>query len=267
MQQWTIEEPGQLTFGDVDSLDVRIVAGRLDVLASDGPPTLEVAEFDSASPLLVTYDEAGKELTIAYRDLTWDGLLGWLRRDKRRTVLSITVPKHCRVKAGVVTAPALVAGFEKATNVKSVSGDIVLDGVSGDVAANTVSGAVESRALGGDLSFVSVSGDLTVAHGTPRRLKANSVSGRITADLFLRPTGHVTLNSVSGDILVRLPKNVEADVSFRSTSGRLVSTFDGLSDTNNPGSKTLSGRLGGGMASLSAITVSGEVTLLKGEKE
>jgi hypothetical protein len=267
MQQWTIEGPEQLTFGQVESLDVRIVAGRLAVLASEGPPTLEVSEIESASPLVVTYDEDAKALTVAYKDLTWDGMLGWLRRDRRRTVLSIAVPKTCRVNAGVVSAPAVVAGFERVTHVKSVSGEIVLDAVSGDVVANTVSGAVESRAMDGDLSFKSVSGDLTVADGTPHRLKANTVSGRITADLALQPTGHVTFNSVSGDILVRLPENVEADVRVRSTSGRLVSTFEKLSNTHGPGSKSLSGRLGGGMASLSAITVSGEVALLKGEKE
>ncbi|MEV4107155.1 DUF4097 family beta strand repeat-containing protein [Nonomuraea sp. NPDC049695] len=267
MQQWTIDAPEHLTFGPVKSLNVRIVAGRLDVLASDGPSTVEVAEIDSASPLLVTYDEDTGTLSVAYKDLTWDGLLGWLRRDRRRTVLTIAVPKDCTVNAGVVSAPAVVAGFEKTTQVRGVSGEIVLDGLSGDVHATTVSGPVETRALDGDLAFKSVSGDLTVAHGTPRRLQANTVSGRITADLALRPTGYVTLHSVSGDILVRLPENVEADVSVRSTSGRLVSTFDQLFNTNGPGTKQMSGRLGGGMASLSAITVSGEVALLKGEKE
>ncbi|MFI7609662.1 DUF4097 family beta strand repeat-containing protein [Nonomuraea terrae] len=267
MQQWTIDEPEHLTFGDVTSLDVRIVSGRLDVLAGDGPPMLEIAEIDSVSPLLVTYDEDARALTVAYRDLTWDGMLGWLRRDRRRTVLSISVPKTCKVKAGVVSAPALVAGFERMAHVKSVSGDIVLDGVSGDVAANTVSGAVESRAMDGDLSFNSVSGDLTVADGTPHRLRAKTVSGRIVTDLALRPTAHVTFSSVSGDILVRLPENTDADVTARATSGRLISAFDELSNTSSPGARSMSGRLGGGMASLSATTVSGEVTLLKGEKE
>lgn len=267
MQQWTIDAPEHLTFGPVKSLDVRIVAGRLDVLASEGPPTVEVAEIASESPLLVTYDEDTGQLVVAYKDLTWDGLMGWLRRDRRRTVLTIAVPKDCAVNAGVVSAPAVVAGFERTTHVRSVSGEIVLDGVSGDVNASTVSGAVESRAMEGDLAFKSVSGDLTVADGTPRRLKANTVSGRVTADLRLRPTGHVTLNSVSGSILVRLPENVDSDVTVRSTSGRLVSTFDELSGTTGPGTKTMSGRLGGGMASLSATTISGEVAVLKGEKE
>jgi hypothetical protein len=266
MQQWTIEGPERLTFGQVDVLDVRIVAGKLAVLASDGPPTLEVTEFDSNSPLLVTYDEDTKELSVTYKDLTWDGMLGWLRRDRRRAIATLTVPRHCKVNAGVVTASAVVAGFERTTQVKSVSGAIVLDGVSGEVRAATASGAVESRAMEGDLSFKSVSGELTVADGTPRRLRANSVSGRITADLRLRPTGHVTLNTVSGSIMVRLPGTAEADVNIRSTSGRLVSAFDEVSNDGRPGAKSLSGRLGGGMASLTATTVSGAVTLLKGDK-
>ncbi|MFG1944952.1 DUF4097 domain-containing protein [Nonomuraea sp. NPDC048826] len=267
MRQWTIESPEQLTFGDVDTLDVRVVAGKLAVLASDGPPTLEVAEFDSASPLLVSYDEDTRQLSVTYKDLTWDGMLGWLRRDRRRTVATLAVPRRCRVSAGVVSASAVVAGFEAATRVKSVSGEIVLDGVSGEVSATTASGDVESRAMEGNLSFTSVSGDLTVADGTPRRLRGNTVSGRITADLALRPTGYVTLNTVSGPIMVRLPVNAETDVTLRSTSGRLASAFEEISQAGGPGSRSMSGRLGGGMASLSATSVSGDVTLLKGEKE
>lgn len=267
MPQWTIEGPERMTFGRVASLNVRTVAGKLAILASDGPPTLEVTEIDSASPLIVTYDEALNELTIAYKDLTWDGILGWLRRDRRSANVSITVPRNCTVNAGVVTASAVVAGFENDTHARSVSGEIVLDGVSGDVSATTVSGDVESRAMVGNLAFKSVSGDLTVADGSPRRLRANSVSGRITADLALPPTAHVTLNTVSGGILVRLPETVETDVTFRSTSGRLASSFDELTNVNKPGSKSLSGRLRGGMASVSAVTVSADITLLKGDKE
>ncbi|MGW5687646.1 DUF4097 family beta strand repeat-containing protein [Nonomuraea sp. NPDC003754] len=266
MSQWTIERPQQLTFDTVAALNVRVVAGKLAVLASEGPPTLDVAEIDSA-PLIITHDDDGT-LTIAYKDLTWDGLLGWLKRSgKRATTLTITVPKDCPISVGVVSASAVVAGFERRTNVRSVSGEIVLDGVSGDVHAETVSGDVETRAMEGDLAFKSVSGDLAVAGGTPRRLRANTISGRITADLALRPTGHVTLTTVSGDILVRLPYDVESDVAIRSTTGRLNSAFDELYRIGDLGAKSLSGRLGGGMASLTATTVSADVTLLKGEKE
>ncbi|GLW06267.1 hypothetical protein Misp01_13970 [Microtetraspora sp. NBRC 13810] len=265
MPQWTIDRPEKLTFGPVRRLNVRIVAGRLAVLASDGPPTLEVTDIGTP-PLVVTHDDDGT-LTVAYKDLTWDGLLGWLRPGRRDTTLTLTVPQNCPVQAGVITASALVAGFDNRTRVKSVSGEILLDGVSGDVHAETVSGSVESRSLTGDLAFTSVSGELTVADGTPRRLRANTVSGRITADLTLPPTGHVTLHSISGSILVRLPHQVDTDVSLRSTSGQLETTFDHLNGADDfPGTKSLSGRLGGGMASLSATTISADVTLLKGDK-
>lgn len=164
MPQWTIDSPGQLTFGKVTALNVRIVAGRLAVLASDGPPSLEVTEVEGA-PLLVTHDEADGRLTVTYKDLTWDGVLGWLRPGSRRTTLTLTVPSTCPVQAGVVSAAAVVTGMEGTTGVKSVSGEIVLDGVSGEVQAETVSGSVESRGMAGDLSFGSVSGELTVAGG------------------------------------------------------------------------------------------------------
>ncbi|GLX01788.1 DUF4097 family beta strand repeat-containing protein [Microtetraspora sp. NBRC 16547] len=263
MSNWTIEKPAQLTFGPVSQVSVRIVAGRLAVLASDGPPTLEVGDIDTP-PLVVTHDEDGR-LTVAYKDLTWDGILGWLRPGKRIITATLTVPKDCPVQVGVISASAVVAGFEGRTNVKSVSGEIVLDGVTGDVSAETVSGSVESRGLAGDLSFTSVSGELTVAGGAPRRLRANTVSGRITADLELAPTGHVTLNSVSGDIVVRLPHTVDSGVALRSASGDLKAAFSGLESNNRPGARTLTGRLGGGMASVTATTVSGDVTLLSKE--
>ncbi|WP_371783196.1 DUF4097 family beta strand repeat-containing protein [Streptosporangium subroseum] len=260
MRQWIIEKPEQLTFESVSKLNVRIVAGRLAVLASDGPPTLEVTEVGNP-PLIVTHEDDGT-LTVTYKDLTWDGLLGWLRPGKREATLTLTVPKECPINVGVVSASAVVAGFEGRTSVKSVSGEIVLDGVSGEIHADTVSGTMESRNLVGDLSFKSISGELTVAQGTPRRLRATTVSGRITADLKLPPTGHVTLNSASGDIVLRLPHEVDTDVTIRSNSGKISTAFPKLAQ----GGKTLTGRIGGGMASLTVSTISADVTLLKGEQ-
>lgn len=105
MRQWTIEKPQQLTFDAVRKLNVRIVAGRLAVLASDGPPTLEVADVGNP-PLIVTHEDDGT-LTVAYKDLTWEGLLGWLRPGRREITLTLTVPKECPVNAGVVSASAV----------------------------------------------------------------------------------------------------------------------------------------------------------------
>ena len=62
--------------------------------------------------------------------------------------------------------------------------------MTGEIDADTVSGAMEAAGLVGDLSFNTVSGDLTLAAGHRRRGCApHTVTGRITADLDLAPTG------------------------------------------------------------------------------
>ena len=66
---------------------------------------------------------------------------------------------------------------------KSVSGDVTLDGVRSDITAQTVSGDLETRQLLGTLRFTTVSGDLTVVNGASDAVKAETVSGDLTLDL------------------------------------------------------------------------------------
>ena len=76
MQHWTVDAPTTLDFDGVAALRVRVVSGSVAVLSTDDKPRLDVAGL-AGQPLLVKH-EAGI-LTITYPDLTWDGMLGWLR--------------------------------------------------------------------------------------------------------------------------------------------------------------------------------------------
>src|SRR5208282_6313381 len=76
LTRWTIEAPTSLEFDDVTGLRVRLIAGSVAVLATDGKPSLDVSSVEG-DPLTVTYE--GGVLTIAYENLTWEGLLKWLR--------------------------------------------------------------------------------------------------------------------------------------------------------------------------------------------
>ena len=148
-------------------------------------------------------------LTVSYEDLSWDGLLGWLRPHRTAADITITVPKDCPVQLGVVTASAIVSGISAATSVKSVSGDITLDGVTGAVDARTVSGDIEAQGLGGTIAFNSVSGDLTLADGSVDRLEAKTVSGRVTADIDLAQGAALRVTTVSGPVAIRLPADAQ----------------------------------------------------------
>jgi Putative adhesin len=262
--QWRIDTPQSLDLEGVRRLNVRMVAGSIDVVGSSeaaatGGAHLEVSEIDGA--LTVTLE--GDTLTIAHEKLTWTGLLDWVGNHKASAVISVSVPDACPVELGVVSADAVVSGITADTKVKSVSGNVTLDGVNADISAQTVSGDLETRHLEGKLRFTTVSGDLTVVDGSSSQVKAETVSGDITLDLDVASGARLDLNSVSGDVTLRLPESANLQVEVKTLSGSLDSAFSGVTRDGKPGRSTLRGNIGTGDGFLQAKTVSGDVTLLR----
>jgi hypothetical protein len=258
--EWSIETPTSLEFDDVTGLRVRLIAGSVAVLATDGKPTLEVSSIEG-DPLNVTF--ADGVLTVAHENLSWEGLLKWLRPQRHAATVTVSVPRKCRAQVGVVSATAVMSGISARASVKSVSGEITLDGVTGDVDANTVSGAVEAQGINGKLNFNTVSGDLTLADGWLERLDVNGVSGDVTADLDLDPLGGMQVTTVSGEVMVRLPAEADARVNLHSVSGDVRSEFAELRRSSAPASRSVSGSLGAGSGQVSVTTMSGRVMLLR----
>jgi hypothetical protein len=260
MPQWTVDAPTRFAFDDVTALRVRAIAGSVAVLATSEAPALDITSI-SGQPLVVSHDDG--VLTISYEDLTWDGLLEWLRPRVHSAEMTVTVPRDCPAQVGVVAANAVVSGVTARTSVRSLSGGITLDGLAGRVDARTVSGDVEAQDLNGQVSFNSVSGDLTLAGGSLDRLEAKTVSGSVTADVHLGQPGQVRVATVSSDVALRLPARPDAKVSLRSTAGRVLSEFDCLRSAHDPASHLVNGTLGAGSGQISVTTLSGRVTLLK----
>jgi Putative adhesin len=260
MGQWTVDGPLNLEFDEVTAVKVRIVGGAVAVLATDGTPSLDVDSI-SGDPLQVTHENG--VLTITHPNLTWEGLLKWLRPQRHSAQLTVRVPRTVTAELGVVSASAVLSGITGRAAVKGVSGEITLDGVAGDVDAQTVSGAIEAQGLNGKLSFSTVSGDLTLADGWLERMEANSVSGDVTADIDLDPLGSIQLTTVSGEVTLRLPAETDASVSLHSVSGDVRSEFAGLRQSSMPASHSVSGNLGAGSGHVSVTTMSGRVMLLK----
>jgi Putative adhesin len=260
MARWTIEAPTSLDLDDVTQLRVRLIAGSVAVLATDGKPTLDVSSI-TGDPLDVTHEDG--VLTITHENLTWEGLLKWLRPQRHSATVTVTVPRKCPTQVGVVSATAVMSGISARASVKSVSGGITLDGVTGDVDANTVSGALEAQGLNGKLNFNTVSGDLTVAEGWLERLDANAVSGDVTADIDLDPLGGMQVTTVSGEVTLRLPAEADARVNLHSISGDVRSEFAELTHATAPASHRVSGSLGAGSGQVSVTTMSGRVILLR----
>src|SRR5487761_1213838 len=180
----------------------------------------------SGQPLLVTH-EAGI-LTISYEDLRWDGLLGWLRPQRHSANITVMVQKDCPLQISAVNATAVVSGVSARATLKTVSGDLALD------------------------------------DGRIGRLDAKTVSGRVTADVDLAPAGEMRIGTLSGEVAIRLPAQASAEVNLRSASGQVHTDFPGVCP--GPGSKTVTGTLGGGSGKLSVASMSGDVTILRGSR-
>ncbi|WP_165956037.1 DUF4097 family beta strand repeat-containing protein [Streptomyces hainanensis] len=264
--EWSISEDRTLGFDAprVEELQVRLVSGLVNVVGTDEPTTrVEITEV-KGPPLIVRQE--GGTLSVAYDDLPWKGFLKWLDRKgwHRSAVVSVSVPADVRLTVGLVGASAVVSRIAGRTDVRGVSGDTTLVGLSGDVHAETVSGALEAQGVSGRLRFSSVSGGLTVIDHRSPRLSADSVSGDMVVDLA--PSAlplDLRLNTVSGEVAVRLPEEVSAGVSASTASGAVSSAFAELSAVGGWGARQLTGTLGSGAGSVSCTSVSGSLALLR----
>lgn len=268
-QEWQIDGPKVLDIGGVNEtvnkLKLGLVAGRVDIVTHIDSPTarIEVHEV-RGKPLLVTWD--GWSLKISHvkdKDASlWDSvkLIGADKGNQKARV-SISVPATTHISASTVSAEALINGVRATVKANTVSGSLTLDDIVGDVNANTISGEIECHGLEGDFKGNSVSGALTVQASRLGHISLNTISGDITLDLT-DGRAQIQSNSVSGDVTVRIPQGGGYDVSAHTASGHVV--IDGQS-MHGSGHHKRGGQLSNGDKSLviKANSVSGNVVVLR----
>ncbi|MEP6802083.1 MAG: DUF4097 family beta strand repeat-containing protein [Acidobacteriota bacterium] len=90
---------------------------------------------------------------------------------------------------------------------------------------HTVNGEVRIQDIDGELDAQTVNGNVTV-RGSRRGVRAQTVNGRIEVVAASAPQGAVLdLRTVSGGILLTLPKETRFDLAASSMNGSIVSTF------------------------------------------
>jgi len=262
MSRWIVDAPQRLDFDRVTELRVHLAAGTVAVLASDDAPSAVITEL-TGRRLQVSMDMQRHILTIGYEPQSWEGLLGLIKPWRDHVAVTVTVPAECRSRVAVHSASAVVSGLLSGATVKSMSGDIALDGVAGEVNAETMSGEIAARDVNGTIRVKSLSGGLTLAGGLLSGLTANTMSGPVTADVALAEGGSAHVSTMSGEVTLRLPADTDARVHLRSTSGAVRTEFDSLRAVKAPASHTVSGNVGAGTGHVSVTTMSGAVTLLR----
>jgi Putative adhesin len=183
---------GKLAPGRV--LDIREVSGKIHVTAASG----DVGQVDATAtgnagahiPLRIEEDERG--VTIRYED--HDGRGGGCDCDDHDNHPPVAIDIVAKAPPGVRVV------------VRTVEGDIDVDGVTGPVEARAVDGAVDLR---------------SVTTG-----RASTVNGAIRASFTgAGPTDDSELATVNGTVDVTLAASASAEVAARSVNGTVSVDF------------------------------------------
>ncbi|MBQ1046651.1 DUF4097 family beta strand repeat protein [Micromonospora sp. C72] len=265
MANWTVDSPQRITVDEpVTRLDVRLISGRLNVVATDGPARVDVTRI-GRRPLLVEMRDG--RLTVQHeRPARWPGVLwsfgGFHRR--YRAEVSIAVPAEVLADLHLVDGTLVASGLRGDTRVDVTSGEVTLRGLRGRTSAKVISGPVEALGIGGDLDLETVSGELILADSAPERVRAHAVSGSITCDLDNPRGSEIRLSAISGSITVRVREDSDLTVHLHTTAGKITSGFPQV-DGGQRGFGSIKdshGVLGGGTGRLWASATSGSIALL-----
>ncbi|GAA1467332.1 DUF4097 family beta strand repeat-containing protein [Microbacterium thalassium] len=264
LEKWIVH-PGETRVIDLETistLKVGLVGGQIDVIAHDEPDAR--IEVHSVTVKDLRIEVTGDAVEIDHPQLRWDNFLEVFRNfgaGGPKAEISVAVPRSVALNLGVVSAGALVSGLTTDARVNTVSGDVLVDGLTGDLIANAVSGDVQARGLVGAVNANSVSGDVAVT-GEVGKATADTVSGSVLIDAT-GPVHSVGVNTVGGDITIRMDEGLAANYVARSVSGRLQ--IDGVVRSTSAMSSYAgsTGELSGSFADVRLNSVSGDLTVLR----
>jgi hypothetical protein len=226
-------------------ISVRNVSGNVDVTGYDGNSVIIIGRKEGRDRGRVQIEDHSSGASVD---------------------ISVHYPDRCNCDASVqfeVRVPRSISfRFDKFS---SVSGDVHLRDLTGDLNASSVSGDVTARNLKGHVQAHSVSGDVEIENisGT---VSTSSTSGDVNVSLTrLEGSDHMTFTSVSGNVRVQMPGDLNAQVEMSVLSGSLKTDFPLQihSKEYGPGQKA-SGMVGdGGARRLKMSSTSGNVSLLR----
>jgi DUF4097 and DUF4098 domain-containing protein YvlB len=253
------------------AVDLSLLAGEIVVTAWDRPEA-KINAFSERSELRL--DVSSSRISIDERS----------RRGRGDSRYEVTVPAGTRVLMRSTSGDLSARGVKGEVEARSVSGDVevedagpvTFESVSGDVTGRRLAGPVRSKSVSGDIELDGVtgdvdaettSGDVILASARTKFVRAESVSGEITYNGTIDPSGRYEFHSHSGDIDLTLPEGVGAQLGVETFSGEIDTAFPlqlGASQRDGGRPRRFEFTLGKGGARITAETFSGNINLARG---
>ncbi len=228
-------------------VNIRAISGNVTVTGYDGEVIVVSAVKKGRDRELVTIEDNSTSNRVEVRD---------------------RYPEHCNCHVSVnfdVKVPRRIA--YRFDSFSSISGDVEVTNVTGELRAKSVSGSVRIKGAAGNVTANSVSGNVEVGEvaGT---VNAKSTSGNVQVEIVRLDNtgnpGNMDFGSVSGNVTVRVPGNLDADVEMSALSGDLRSDFPIQIEKKEYGpGRSARGRIGSGARRVKMSSISGNLSLLK----
>lgn len=193
-------------------------------------------------------------------------------------VCEISVPKRMALDIEAPFSDVHVEGTEGEVSVESVEGAITVRGGGGFVSVQSVEGAVhvegtrgrvrvssvdenvEVRRVKGEVIVQSVDGDIVLEEIESDHVEASSVDGSIHYQGTISDGGRYRFATHDGDLLLRVPANVNAQITVATFEGEFESEFPvTLKETKH--GRRFSFILGTGSARVELQTFDGAIQL------
>ena len=202
---------------------------------------------------------AGIEICVLYPGSDDDGDCDWdgNRRNHRhrgshwddndtQVHFTVKVPANTNLNVGTVSGDVEGHGIRGETEARSVSGDVTLRDVTGKI--------VEAQSVSGNIELIQVNADEVVAE---------TVSGDVNFSGEIRKGGDYDMKTLSGDVIMRIPKNAGAEVSGATFSGDFHTSFPITTKATGRYTRRarLDGTIGDGSARIRVESFSGDVEL------
>ncbi|MCI0666110.1 MAG: DUF4097 domain-containing protein, partial [Acidobacteria bacterium] len=212
-----------------------------------------VAGYQGDAIVVTGFKEGPDNDKVTFEDLS----------SSNRVDVRVKYPENCDCRVDVRFEVKVPSGINyRYDSFSSVSGNVEVNQVKGELRANSVSGNVKVNSVTGSVKANSVSGNVDVGE-VNGMVNAKSVSGDVEVEIKnLEGTESMEFASVSGNVRVMLPGNLDAEVKLSTMSGDLKTDFPLQIEEIRHG-RSASGRVGNGSRSLKLSTVSGGVSLLR----
>lgn len=232
---------GAVDASTIENIEIEWVSGDIDIhVATDGSDQIRFSESGNAGEdLRMVWERKGTTLIIKYSKPSIR--IGFISTPDKDLDVIFPAGWYCdnldlSTVSGSVNITLLSANE---IELESVSASCKLDCTAKDVSLNTVSGKVEY-------------------HGEVETLECESVSADCSVILLDSVPERLTLNAVSGDLIVGMTETMGFSATLDSLSGNIYSDFN---TTTQNGKKIY----GDGSCQISADTVSGNINIKKYE--